>query len=78
MPEGVIRNLGEQPLAQLMQTHGLKPHNLVVASKVQMTHKMVTRAIKGRRLSPNVKCTVRDAFNLAASTSHSVSELFNY
>lgn len=72
------RNLGEQPITGVMLSHNLKPHDVVAASTVQMTHKMVARAMKGRRLTPNVKCKVRDALNAAAGTSHSLDDLFNY
>ena len=72
------RDLGDQPIAGLMESHSLKPHDLVAASAVQMTHKMVTRAMKGRRLTPNVKCKVRDALNAAAGTEYTLSDLFNY
>lgn len=72
------RNLGEQPIAGVMQSIDLKPHDIVSASAVQMTHKMVARAMKGRRLTPNVKCKVRDALNAAGGTSYTLSDLFNY
>lgn len=47
----IERNLGEQPVARIMQEHNLKAHDLVAASPVEMTHKMVARACKGRRLT---------------------------
>lgn len=78
MNDTLERNLGEQPIAVVMETLNLKPRDVVTASTVQMTHKMVARAMKGRRLSPNVKCKVRDALNLASGTSHTVADLFNY
>jgi hypothetical protein len=78
MSEGVDRNLGEQPISQLMLALNLKPHDVVAASTKQMTHKMVARAMKGRRLTPNVKCKVRDALNLAGKSSYTIGELFNY
>jgi len=78
MNDTLERNLGEQPIAALMESLNLKPHDIVAASTVQMTHKMVARAMKGRRLTPNVKCKVRDALNLAGGTSHTVADLFNY
>lgn len=78
MFEKVNRDLGEQPIAALMEARDLKPHDIVAASTVQMTHKMVSRAIKGRRLTANVKCKVRDALNRAGGTSYNLAELFNY
>ena len=41
MTPEIERNLGEQPIARLMREHNLKPHDLVAASPVEMTHKMV-------------------------------------
>ena len=78
MNDTLDRDLGEQPIAALMEALNLKPHDVVAASTVQMTHKMVTRAMKGRRLTPNVKCKVRDALNLVSGTSHTMAALFNY
>lgn len=78
MSEDVNRNHGEQPIYHVMQSLNLKPHDVVAASTKQMTHKMVARAMKGRRLTPNVKCKVRDALNLAGGSSYSIGELFNY
>ncbi|MFT5095579.1 MAG: hypothetical protein ACKVII_14740 [Planctomycetales bacterium] len=78
MNDSLDRNLGEQPITSIMETLALKPHDIVAASTVQMTHKMVARALKGRRLTANVKCKVRDALNLAGGTSYSMADLFNY
>ncbi len=72
------RDLGEQPLAGLLRELGLKSHDLVAASTEQITHKMVARACKGRRLTPNVKTKMRNALNKAAGKSYTLAELFNY
>lgn len=72
------RNLGEQPLAQIMGEHNLKPHDLVASSTEQITHKMVARACKGRRLTPNVQSKVLHALNRALGKSYSLHNLFNY
>jgi cell envelope opacity-associated protein A len=72
------RNLGEQPIAQIMREHNLKPHDLVALSSVEMTHKMVSRACKGRRLTPNTQAKVLDALNRATGKNHSLRDLFNY
>ena len=71
-------NLGEQPLKKLLEKHGLRHHDLVVASEVQMTHKMVTRAEKGRRLTDNTKRIVLNALNHAGGTDYTMSDLFDY
>ena len=72
------RNLGEQPIARVMREHGLKPHDLVASSTEQITHKMVSRACKGRRLTPNVQLKVLVALNKAAGKSYSMPDLFTY
>jgi hypothetical protein len=74
----VERNLGEQPIAGIMESLELKAHDLVAASTEHLTHKMVARARKGRRLTPNTKCKVRNALNKAANKSYSLKELFTY
>lgn len=74
----IERNLGPQPIGDVMQQRGLKPHDLVEASPEQLTHKMVQRAIKGRRLTDNTKGKVVAAIRLAAAHEFAVEELFNY
>ncbi|MCU0772259.1 MAG: hypothetical protein MUE94_10905 [Verrucomicrobia bacterium] len=72
------RNLGEQPIAGILAAHQLKPHELVIASTEQITHKMVSRACKGRRLTPNVQGKILQALNAATGKSFNLSDLFNY
>ena len=74
----VERNLGEQPIARILADAGLKPHDLVTASRVPLTHKMVSRACKGRLLTPNVQGKILAALNAATAKSHALSDLFNY
>ena len=76
--DAVERNLGEQPLARVMTERGLKSHDLVASSTEQITHKMVARACKGRRLTPNVQAKIVRALNAAAGRNYSAGELFNY
>ncbi len=78
MNSEIERNLGEQPIARIMQEHNLKPHDLVVLSPVEMTHKMVSRACKGRRLTLNTQSKVLAALNRATGKNYSLSDLFNY
>jgi hypothetical protein len=78
MDDGIARNLGGQPISDIMVRHGLKAHDLVAASKDQLTHKMVTRACKGRRLTANSKSKVLKALNLASEKEYCLSDLFNY
>ncbi|MDA0666371.1 MAG: hypothetical protein O3A50_01140 [Planctomycetota bacterium] len=78
MSENLERNLGLQPLSQLMQTHGLAAHDLVEASPTQLSHKMVARACKGRRLTKNTKAKVHIALQVAAGEKFPMDALFNY
>jgi len=70
--------LGEQPLARLMDERELKPRDLVEASTEQLTHKMVTRAMRGRRLTRNTMNKVHRAWNLATGGDHARTDLFDY
>ena len=72
------RNLGPQPIGNVMTERNLKPHDLVAASTEQLTHKMVQRAVKGRRLTDNTKRKVIAAVQLAAGFEFSAEQLFNY
>ena len=78
MTEQTELNFGQQPIAALMQQLELEPHDLVVASTEQLTHKMVARALKGRRLTSNTKGIVQRAFCRATGKSWKQAELFNY
>ena len=74
----IERNFGEQPIARIMREHSLKAHDLVAISPVEMTHKMVSRACKGRRLTLNTQTKVLAALNLATGKTYSLRDLFNY
>ena len=74
----IERNLGEQPIARVLVDHGLKAHDLVAISTEQLTHKMVSRACKGRRLTPNVQSKIREALNESTGKQYSMEELFTY
>lgn len=78
MADDIERNLGEQPIAGIMAEHGLKAHDLVSASTQQITHKMVSRACKGRRLTAHVQAKIREALNQAANRTYGMDELFTY
>ncbi len=78
MPDETERNLGPQPVAALMAELSLKPNDLVAASGEQLTHKMVARACKGRRLTPNVQAKVLRALNAASGRQYTLEQLFNY
>lgn len=76
--DDVERDLGEQPLARLMAEKGLKSHDLVAASTEQITHKMVQRGCKGRRLTRNVQGKLLRAFDNATCEVHKLADLFTY
>lgn len=78
MDAGIGRNLGAQPIARIMAARGLKPHDLVAASTEPLTHKMVSRACKGRRLTPHIQRRVLEALNRAAGMNCSLEDLFSY
>jgi hypothetical protein len=71
-------NLGPQPIIELLGKHKMTHHDLVAASTEQITHKMVTRACKGRKLSRRVQLKIRDALNAATGQSYTLSDLFTY
>jgi len=74
----VERNLGAQPIAELMAQLGLSNHDLVVKSNGRVTHKMVARACKGRRLTRHSQQLVLDALNAAAAAAYRAGDLFTY
>lgn len=74
----VERDLGEQPLAAILAARQLRSHDLVAASTEQITHKMVARAAKGRRLTPNVQGKILRALNRATGETFTLPQLFNY
>jgi len=78
MANNIENDLGLQPFAGLMTEYGLKPNDLVRNSTGQLTHKMVSRAVKGRRLTPNIQHKIINALNKAAGKEYELKDLFNY
>jgi hypothetical protein len=74
----IKRDFGEQPMAKLMAEHGLKPNDLVSSSTEQITHKMVSRAVKGRRLNLKIQHRILNALNKASGKQYALKDLFNY
>lgn len=72
------RNHGVQPIAAIMERLELAPHDLVKASTEQLTHKMVSRAAKGRQLTSNTRGKVLRALAAASGESFRADQLFNY
>jgi len=78
MDKEIEYDLGQQPLAKIMGEHGFKPHDLVSNSTEQITHKMVSRAVKGRRLNLKIQYRLLSALNKAAARQYTLKDLFNY
>ena len=76
--ERIERDFGEQPIKQIMLEYDLKPHDLVAASTEQITHRMITRAAKGRRLTSHIQIKVLNALNKATGKTYVLKDLFNY
>ncbi len=82
-PADLERNLGLQPLDAIMQEHGLGNHDLVELRPVDLSHKAVQRARKGRRLTPKMKLRITEVINAALKQrgierKYATRELFNY
>ncbi len=78
MTDQVKLDLGRQPLAGIMLELGLKPNDLVSNSTEQITHKMVARAAKGRRLTPKIQQKILNALNKASGKEYGLKDIFNY
>jgi len=78
MNKDIQRDLGEQPIAKIMAEQGLKPNDLVSNSAEQITHKMVSRAVKGRRLNLKIQYRILNALNKATNKQYSLKDVFNY
>jgi hypothetical protein len=50
----------------------------VAAAPEPITFKMISRACKGRRLTPHVQVKVLKALNQATGKNHALRDLFNY
>jgi len=79
MNDDIERNLGPQPIGGIMTKLNLKPHDLAAAlPPQQLTHKMVSMACKGRKLTDKSKSKVLIALNLVTKKNYALSDLFNY
>ncbi len=81
--EKVERNLGTQPLDSIMLEQGLNNHDLVELRPVDLSHKAVQRARKGRRLTSKMKLrltwVVNDALKKRGiDLKYATRQLFNY
>ncbi len=72
-------DFGLQPLDTLMTKHGLTNHVLVMASTDQLSHKVVQKARKGRRLTARAKTKILSAIhNALPELKFAHRDLFNY
>ena len=73
------KEYGPQPLDEILTRLGLSNSALVDASTEQLSHKMVQKGRKGRRLTLNVKLKILKALNaLNPDPKFSLEQLFNY
>lgn len=78
------KELGTQPLDQKMEELSLSNAALVQAYEGQMSHKMVSKARRGRRITRRMQIKIKEAFNSAALekdpdfTTLKAESLFNY
>ena len=72
-------DLGVQPLDALMTKHGLTNHIRVANSTEQLSHKVVQKARKGRRLTSKAKTKILNALHIALpEQKFAHRDLFNY
>lgn len=71
---------GTQPLDAVMEEMKLSNHDLVEASKQQLTHKTVAKARKGRQLTKRSQRKVIDAMNerRGGREPYQLGDLFTY
>ena len=72
-------NYGAQQLDEIMTRLGISNSDIVNASTEQLTHKMVQKGRKGRRLTPHLKQKIANALNACQKEQvFTIRELFNY
>jgi len=77
-PEEKIEN-GTQPFDALLSSLGVKNSDLVEASSEQLSHKVVAKARKGRRLTIKARHKVLNALNAhQKEKAFKLTDLFNY
>jgi len=74
-----IKELGVQPLDAVLTELKLKSHDLVAVSYEQLTHRMVAKGRKGRRLTLNAQTKILTALNRAQDRKiYTLRDIFNY
>jgi len=81
IPENM--NAGVQPLDALMESRGLKNHDLVAAvTDLNLTHKEIAKARKGRQHTAHTQRRILAALNACLKARElppvTVGEVFNY
>ena len=77
--DGLETNYGPQPIDALMSERGLSNADIVRASTEQLTFKMVQKARKGRRLTPNIQNKILEAVRtVCPDQNFALKDLFNY
>jgi len=70
---------GPQPLDEIMTRLGISNTDLALASKEQLTHKMINKGRGGRRLTFNIQTKILRALCAARPETHfTLKDLFNY
>jgi hypothetical protein len=71
--------LGIQPLDGIMVRLGFSNSDLVKISTEQLSHKMVQKGRKGRRLTPNIQHKILNALRaLKPENNFAIKDIFNY
>ena len=76
--ESTEYNLGPQPLDEVLKAINVTNHDLVAGSTEQLTHKMVAKGRKGRRLTRNVQTKILNALTKVSGKEFTLEQLFNY
>jgi hypothetical protein len=72
-------NYGPQQLDEIMTRFDISNSDIVNASTEQLTHKMVQKGRKGRRLTPHIKQKIANALNACQKEQvFTIRDLFNY
>jgi hypothetical protein len=74
----MAEEFGPQPIGEVMRMHGVTPAQVVAATDEQLTFKVVSKACKGRRLTPHMQDKLTRALNAVLSASYASGELFTY
>ena len=79
MNEKKEMELGVQPLDEIMTKVNLSNHDLVSASAEQLSHKVVQKGRKGRRLTLNSQTKILSALQkLKPEAKLTLKKVFNY